>query len=105
MSALLFRQLDAARSAIVAGTPHEALEKIEEFSKDFARKPPDRAIRDTLEAHVAHIRDLAEASLKGAHMAADQVRAIIDAARSLQTYDDAGKRRSASIVCHLPRRY
>lgn len=51
------------------------------------------------------IRSLAEASLAGARQAAEEVRAIIRAARSLQTYDEVGRRNVTAVVATAPQRF
>ena len=54
---------------------------------------------------MADLRTLAQASLKGAQQAAEQVRAIVQAARSLQTYDSLGQRHVNETRANAPQRF
>ncbi|MFV0384685.1 hypothetical protein [Paracoccus sp. (in: a-proteobacteria)] len=105
MSDLLTTQIAAARAAIVAGHAQLALDHLDRFAAQAQKSPPDAAAREALQAQIAEMRELAEAALQGAKSAVAQVQAIIETARSLQTYDDAGHRRIASVVANQPRRY
>ncbi|RNF34446.1 hypothetical protein [Paracoccus methylarcula] len=99
------KHLAAARAAIVAGDMGLALDQIERFSAAADRSPPDAASKQALQAAIAELRELAEASLRGTKAAMEQIHEIVQAARTLQTYDDTGRRRTASTVATLPRRF
>lgn len=101
----LTHHLTTARAAIIAGNAPLALESLDRFNQAAAQTPPDAATRVMLQSRIAEMRDLAEAAQRGSKLAIDQVRAIVEAARSLQTYDDAGQRHVSSIVAHEPRRF
>ncbi|WP_022707080.1 MULTISPECIES: hypothetical protein [Paracoccus] len=99
------RQLAAIRAAILSGNAPAALRAIEEFGRLAARQGLSEADRAAIEPQVMQIRSLAEASLAGARQAAEEVRAIIRAARSLQTYDEVGRRNVTAVVATAPQRF
>lgn len=99
------RPLNAARAAIIGGDPIAALKNIEVFMGLTAGLPVSDIERTGLEARIAELRMLAEAAQQGAQSALDQVRAIIQAARSLQTYDSGGKLRVNMVAQDPARRY
>lgn len=105
MSARLLSRLAAAKSAVIAGKSDTALTIIEEFSDLALRNGISAAERPILEARLAEIRLLSEASLRGAQMAIAEVQMIVTAARSLQTYDDSGRLQVATTVAPSPRRF
>jgi hypothetical protein len=61
--------------------------------------------RAQAETSLSEIRDLAQASERGARQAIEQIRAIVEAARSLQTYDSAGRRHATSTTAPAPHRF
>lgn len=104
MSDSLMRHLKQAREAVIAGDAARAMAAIEKLSKAGEMRVDDAA-RPNLQRQVEELHQLALAAQKGARMAIDQVRAIVEAARSLQTYDSVGARRVAITVAPVPRRY
>ncbi|WP_411837929.1 hypothetical protein [Paracoccus sp. ME4] len=105
MSRALTREVAQIRAALLAGNPQAALSALDEMTRIAARKGIDAATRDALEPAMAEIRMLAQASLKGAQQAAEQVRAIVMAARSLQTYDSLGRRTVSETRANAPQRF
>lgn len=105
MTVRLLEKLSAAKSAVIVGDPDKALTCIEDFVAQARRKGVPAADRPRLEARIAELRTLAEASLRGARQAIDEVQAIVAAARSLQTYDDAGRRQVATTSAPAPHRF
>lgn len=105
MSDSLIRHLSSARAAIVAGDMELALDRIEHFSAAAEKTSPDEATKDQLRSGVAELQILAEASLRGTKSAVDQIREIIQTARTLQTYDDTGQRHITSTVANMPHRF
>jgi hypothetical protein len=101
----LSRQIGQIKSALLLGDPAAALARIEDLTRSAARKGIDPDAHHLLEPAMTELRDLAEASLKGALQAAEQVRAIVQAARSLQTYDSFGRRRETRTRANLPQRF
>lgn len=105
MNRALIRQMDRIRAALLAGDAPTALEAIDGFARTAARKGIDAPTRDALEPALADLRGLAEASMRGAQQAAEQVRAIVQAARSLQTYDSLGRRTVSETRANAPQRF
>ncbi len=105
MSRALIRQLAQIRSALMAGNAQAALAGLDELTRIAARKGIDAPTRDLLEPALADLRALAQASLKGAQQAAEQVRDIVQAARSLQTYDSLGQRHVNETRANAPQRF
>lgn len=105
MSRALTRQVGQIRAALLSGDPHAALIRIEDLVRTAARQGVDAGTRATLEPALAELRDLAQASLSGAQQAAEQVRAIIQAARSLQTYDSQGRKTVTATRAASPQRF
>lgn len=105
MTARLLEKLSAAKVAVIAGDSDRALSCIEEFVALASRKGVAAAELARLDARIAELRTLAEASLRGARQAIEEVQAIVAAARSLQTYDDAGRRQVASTSASAPHRF
>lgn len=105
MSGRLDARLAAAKAALIAGNPAEALRSIEDFVAIANRRGLSAVDRPGLEARIAELRNLAEASLLGARQASDDIQAIIAAAGSLQTYDGQGARHHASTIAPAPHRF
>lgn len=92
MSGALERRVARLRAALMAGEAGAALAAIDDLTRTAARRGLDEATRAALEPVLEELRALAQASLRGARQGAEQVRAIVEAARSLQTYDCEGRR-------------
>ncbi|RJE80893.1 hypothetical protein [Paracoccus sp. JM45] len=105
MSRVLSRQISQIRMALLSGDAQSALVRIDDLTRLAARHGIDAPTRSLLEPALADLRDLAQASLSGAQQAADQVRAIIHAARSLQTYDSFGQKLVTATRSNLPQRF
>lgn len=101
----LNHHLAAARKAIIAANAPLALDHLDRFAAHASQNPPDPATRKALQSDLTQLRGLADAALEGAKSAVAQVQAIIESARSLQTYDDQGQRKVASVVAPAPRRF
>ncbi len=105
MSALITR-LKAARAAVVRGDAAVALEEIERFAVAAEQAPPeDGDIREQIQAALTELQNLAQAAMEGAKSASEQIREIVQSARTLQTYDDSGRRCVTSTVARMPRRF
>ena len=105
MNRHLTRHLSAIRTSIMSGDPHAALAAIEGLGRHAARHGLTEAERGAIEPQLTHLRRLADASLKGARQAAEEVRAIVQAARSLQTYDAVGRRTVTAVAAAMPQRF
>ncbi|WP_265501583.1 hypothetical protein [Paracoccus beibuensis] len=105
MSRALLRQTDQIKASLLCGNAAGALTQIDEWLRIAGRKGLDPAAKERLEPVVTELRALAQASLDGALQAADQVRAIIEAARSLQTYDSLGRRLVTATRANAPQRF
>ncbi|MDP5308776.1 hypothetical protein [Paracoccus spongiarum] len=81
------------------------MDAIEEFVALARKKGLEPADKARLDAELVELRVLAEASMKGARQALDEIQAIVAAARSLQTYDDRGCRQVASTAAPAPHRF
>lgn len=105
MSRGVTRRIAAVRQALLSGDAEGALARLDELMAALSRDKVDGAARETLEASLADLRQLAEASLHGARGAAEEVRAIVLAAQSLATYDNHGRRQLNPVAAPAPRRY
>lgn len=105
MSRQLKRRIAAVREALLDGNAALALAKLTELTAQLRRRAPEEEARADLEAALAELRQLAEASLEGARGAAEDVRAIVLAAKSLATYDSFGRRQLNPVAAHAPRRF
>jgi len=105
MSRIVTRQMGQIRAALIAGDARAALKAIDALLQAAARTGIDDTARIRLEPELAELRVLALASLAGAQQAAEQVRAIVQAARSLQTYDSHGQRNVTQTQAHAPQRF
>ena len=92
------RLLDVAGRPIVSDLNYD-------LTRSAARQGVAPEAREMLEPALAELRDLAQAALQGAQQAAEQVRAIVQAARSLQTYDSRGRRHVTTTQANLPQRF
>lgn len=102
---IIARQIKAAKAAIMAGKAGKAAEDVEHLMHLLGRYPPGPDDRARLEARLAELRDLAEAAIEGTRAAAEQMQAILQAARSLETYDPHGQRKIADTATTPPRRF
>ncbi|AUH33400.1 hypothetical protein [Paracoccus tegillarcae] len=102
---LIDKQIKLTKAAVMGGRPQEALDGVEHLVSLLKRDPPDEACAETLQARMAELRGLAQAALAGAQSAAAQMQAIIHSARSLETYDQQGKRKVADTAAAQPRRF
>lgn len=105
MSRAVLKAMGQVRAALVGGDPQGALLAIDALVAAASRRGIDAATRDSLEPALEELRVLARASLTGAQQAAEQVRAILQAARSLQTYDSLGRRMVTATQADAPQRF
>lgn len=105
MSKALIQSLAEVKAAIVAGDANKALARIERFSSSARRTNLSGPERERLEAGLTELRGLAEASLRGARQAFEDVQAIVLAARTLQTYDQQGRRQVSTTAAPAPHRF
>jgi len=105
MTGALERRVARVRAALIAGEPGDALAAIEDLTRTAARRGLDEAARAALEPALEELRALAQASLRGARQGAEQVRAIVQAARSLQTYDCQGRRTVSETRANAAQRF
>lgn len=105
MNKAVLDKLAAAKNAIITGDPAKALRLIDEFFALISRVGISSEERPLIDARVAELRSLAEASMRGARQAFDEMQAIVLAARSLQTYDQDGCRHVASTAAPPPHRF
>lgn len=105
MSGVLTDRLAEVKAAVIAGNPENAMEKIDRFVATAQRHGVPAGERARLETAMTELLALAEASLRGARQALDEVQAIVLAARSLQTYDSDGRRHVSPTVAPAPRRF
>lgn len=98
--------LKGVRQAIMRGEPERALEEIEKFANAVEQSPPsDGEAKAQIRTALAELHELAQASLDGATSAAQQIRDIVQSARTLQTYDGTGQRHATNTVARMPRRF
>ncbi|MBC9246186.1 hypothetical protein H4P12_05545 [Paracoccus sp. 11-3] len=97
--------LAAAKSSVIAGDAEQSLKAIDDFSNHIARVGVMPEDREVLERKLHELRQLAEASARGARQAVEQVAAIMQAARSLQTYDEAGRKQSTATAAPAAQRF
>lgn len=98
------RRIAEIKAAILSGDAEAAQKRLDQLEKSLAGGVDDGQ-RRILESALTELRALAEASLRGARQAAEDLRDIIVSAQSLQTYDDAGRRRSATTLAPMPQRF
>lgn len=105
MTDRITRNLEDAKAAIMRANPSDATVHIEKIVEDLEREGLLPAQRERLEPRLAELRELAVAALSGAKQAIDHVQAVLEAARSLQTYDSDGRRHVAPVTDREPRRF
>ncbi|MFV0300719.1 MAG: hypothetical protein ACK5IP_07570 [Paracoccus sp. (in: a-proteobacteria)] len=99
------RQIHAAKTSIMAGHASKAAENVEHLMHLLENHPPLPGDGDWLKPRLAELRHLAEAALAGTRAAAEEMQAILQAARSLETYDKGGQRKVADTATAQPRRF
>ena len=97
--------LDAVQQAIISGDAALALARIEALAGRFQRDRPDAETRAEIERSLLHLRRLAEDSARGTQRAIAQIKDILQNARMLQTYDQAGRRQQTPTNAVLPQRF
>ena len=105
MNRSLIRDLAQIRSALILADPDKALGYLRKFMLSVQADGVSAADRPRLEAELTELRVLADASLRGARQAFEAVQTIMQAARTLQTYDRAGRRHASSTAANSPRRF
>lgn len=105
MTDTIMRNLEEAKAAIMRADPVAASVNIDNIKEILDEKGLSAAQREHLEPRLAELRELAAAAFFGAKQAFDHVQAIIEAARSLQTYDRNGQRHVAAVMDQEPRRF
>lgn len=97
--------LDAVQQAIISGDAALALTRIEALARRFERDRIEPEAKDRIEQALLHLRRLAEDSARGTQRAIDQIRDILQNARTLQTYDQAGRRHQTPTNAAMPQRF
>lgn len=105
MNKRLIRSLDGLKQAVMTANPAQALSRIDEVSALIRRHDLTPDAKAECAARMEEVRGLAEASAKGAARAIDQVRAILEAARNLQAYDESGRRITTSVSAPAAQRF
>lgn len=98
------RELGDLKKAVIAADLASATMCLDRLAQ-ISRRGLDAQERALAEGRLSEIRDLAQASERGARQAIEQIRAIIEAARSLQTYDSDGRRHATSTIAPAPHRF
>ncbi len=104
MTSKFIRKLTALKAAVIAADAPAALACLDDLHR-IARRGISDADRAEAAAALARIRHLAEASDRAARAAIEDVRAILHAARSLQTYDSSGQRQATPTASPVPHRF
>lgn len=99
------QMLDDVRAALLSGNADAAQRALQLLAERLGRDGLDEGQRASLEPALAELRALAEAALRGARMAADDLQIIVTTARSLQTYDCAGRRQTTPATAPTPQRF
>lgn len=97
--------LDAVQQAIIAGDAALALTRIDALAKRFERDRIEPDAKAQIEQTLTHLRRLAEDSARGTQRAIDQIKDILQNARTLQTYDQAGRRLHTPTNAAVPQRF
>lgn len=97
--------LDAVQAALVSGDAPLTLARIDQLAKRLERDRITPESRAELEAALLHLRRLAEDSARGTQRAIDQIKEILATARTLQTYDSAGRRHQTATAADRPQRF
>lgn len=105
MNKRLVKALEALKTAVMSADTAEAMSRIDEVSALIRRYDLTPDAKAICAARMEEVRALAEASARGAALAIEQVRAIIEAARNLQAYDQAGRRITAPVSAPAAQRF
>ncbi len=105
MNKRLVKSLDGLKQAVMTANPSLALSRMEDVSALIRRQDLTPDAKAECAARMEEVRNLAEASAKGAARAIDQVRAILEAARNLQAYDQSGRRITAPVSAPAVQRF
>ncbi|MCQ0969226.1 hypothetical protein MLD63_02085 (plasmid) [Paracoccus sp. TK19116] len=105
MATAATRSLSEIRKALRQGDSATAQNLLDSFTASLEKSGLPSAERPAVEAALTELRAMSEAALAGTRAAVEHIQAIFDCARSLQTYDQAGQRRSTSIQAATARRY
>ena len=97
--------LEAVQNALIAGDAALALDRIDALARRLDRDRIASGSRPEIEAFLLHLRRLAEDSARGTQRALDQIKDILATARTLQTYDSAGRRRQTATAADTPQRF
>ena len=97
--------LAEVRAALRQGDAATAQKGLDAFMKSLTRDGLPASERPAVEAALAELRALSEAALAGTRSAIEHMQAVFDCARSLQTYDQAGQRRTTSVQAATAKRY
>lgn len=98
-------QIRQIKAALMGGQPQQALGEMDQLLSLLQRDPPAPEDIRGLEAAMTELRELAEAALTGAQAASDDLQAILREARSLETYDQRGRRKTSDTATAQPRRF
>lgn len=105
MNRRLIRALESLKQAVMTANPDLALLRMEEVASLIRRNDLSPDAKADCTARLDEVRALAEASGKGAARAIEQVRAILEAARNLQAYDESGRRISTPVSAPAAQRF
>lgn len=105
MNRRLSRTLDGIKQAVLDADPATAISRIDDLAAILRRGEVPAEGKARCAALLGEVHGLAEASAKGTARAIEQVRAILEAARNLQAYDENGRRVSAPVSAPAPQRF
>lgn len=97
--------LEGIGQAIIAGDASAALAQIDLLARRIERDGLDMAAKAQIDQALRRLHRLAEDSARGTQRAVDQIRDILKNARSLQTYDQAGRRCNTPTAAAMPQRF
>lgn len=97
--------LDSIGQAVIAGDAALALARIEVLARRFERDGLQAEARAQADQALQHLLRLAQDSARGTQRAIDQIREIVQNARSLQTYDHAGQRHNTPTSASPAQRF
>lgn len=105
MQEALSRCLNRARAAIIANETDDALVELRRFEKQLLRAKLSDSDKQMLNRRVSQLAALARAAQQGADEARAEIAEMIEAAKSLRTYDPAGRRNVSQTTMQEVRRY
>ena len=105
MNRRMAQMLERAKASVMAGNAVETLKIIEEFTELAGRQGITSKDKEVIENRLSELRQLAEASARGAKQAIEQAVIILQAARSLQTYDETGRKQSTTTGAPAAQRF